>query len=433
MNPEIPAGFAVLCDLQGIVARVLRDNLALGERIAPGQTLTRLVDRGSLSKALSFLVEIKAQGATFDWEMNVAVGETMSDEGQSTLTLHFTGGVMAETLLIAGAASSQSALQLYAELLRLTHAPAARLRAAVQERVEAEHTQAEVGHGLYDDISRLNNELVNLQRELAKTNAQLEQRVAARTADLTQSNAALTQALCVQSGFLAAVSHELRTPLAAVLGLAETLQLGIYGPLTECQQKPVAMLLSSGQRLLALVTDVLDYTALEAGAVSLRRADTPVAEICQASLQAVQGVAATRQIRLTCQIAGALATVPADRQRLEQMLVKLLENAIKFTPEGGAVGLDVTGDVGRREVHFTVWDTGIGLAPEDQAGLFEPFTQVDSRLARNYEGAGLGLALVRRLVELHGGQVKAESDGPGKGSRFTVKLPWEAPADTARS
>jgi len=272
-------------------------------------------------------------------------------------------------------------------------------------------------------------------------NTDLEERVVVRTAELSarslelhQANEALTQALRVKSEFLAAMSHELRTPLSGVLGLTETLQLGIYGPLTPRQQKPLAMVQANGARLLRLVTDVLDYTALEAGAVPLRLPEIAVADVCQACLQAVHEAAGDRRLRLTCQISDAISIVLADRQRLEQMLVKLLENALKFTPEGGAAGLEVTGDAvasegGQRQSHFTVWDTGIGLAPEDQARVFEPFTQADSRLARQYEGAGLGLALVRRLAELHGGQVTVESDGvPGRGSRFTVSLPWERPA-----
>jgi signal transduction histidine kinase len=120
-----------------------------------------------------------------------------------------------------------------------------------------------------------------------------------------------------------------------------------------------------------------------------------------------------------------VTVLQADQRRLKQILVNLLGNAVKFTPEGGEVGLAISGDEKQRSVEFLVWDTGIGIAAEDLPRLFRDFVQLDARLARNYEGTGLGLALVRRLAELHGGQVRAESDGPGKGSRFTVSLPWE--------
>ena len=123
-----------------------------------------------------------------------------------------------------------------------------------------------------------------------------------------------------------------------------------------------------------------------------------------------------------------MSVLRADERRLKQILVNLLSNAVKFTPVGGRAGLTVSGDKQRRVVDFTVWDTGIGIAGTDLPRLFQDFVQLDTRLAREYEGTGLGLALVRRLAELHGGQVKAESDGPGKGSRFTVSLPWEPAA-----
>jgi len=269
-----------------------------------------------------------------------------------------------------------------------------------------------------------NAERRRAEAEVCSLIADLEERVEARTAELSRANAALAQALRVKDQFLATMSHELRTPLAAVLGLAEMLQKGLYGPLAETQQKPLALLLANSQRLLALVADVLDFSALEAGA-PLRLVDTRVAEVCHASLEAVRGAAAAKLIDLSCHIADAVTTVPADAQRLEQMLVKLLQNAIKFTPESGAAGLEVAGDADRQEVHFTVWDTGIGIAPADQARLFQPFVQLDASLARAYEGAGLGLALVRRLAELHGGRVTVESDGlPAQGTRFTVILPW---------
>ena len=270
--------------------------------------------------------------------------------------------------------------------------------------------------------------LARQAQELARANAELERRVEARTSDLRQANEALTRALRVKSEFLAAMSHELRTPLTGVLGMADALQAGVYGPLAEPQVRPMEMVRHSGQRLLELVTDVLDYTALDAG-LRLDLDDTPIEEVCGISLRAAQKAAQARQIRLTFQSTAAVATVWADAHRLKQMLLKLLQNAIKFTPEGGEAGLEVAdgpvaGDTPRPEVWFTVWDHGIGIAPADQARLFQPFVQLDSSLARQYEGAGLGLAMVRRLAELQGGRIRVASEGtPGLGARFTLCLP----------
>ena len=134
--------------------------------------------------------------------------------------------------------------------------------------------------------------------------------------------------------------------------------------------------------------------------------------------------AQAKRLRVSSSIDGAVGTILADERRLKQVLVNLLSNAVKFTPEGGSIGLDVRGDPDRRTVSFTVWDTGIGIRQEDMGLLFQPFRQIDSRLSRQYAGTGLGLALVRKISELHRGSVAVESE-PGRGSRFTVTIPWE--------
>jgi CheY-like chemotaxis protein len=234
--------------------------------------------------------------------------------------------------------------------------------------------------------------------------------------------------------FLASMSHELRTPLNAVLGVTSALEEGVYGSVNERQKRALDVITESGQHLLSLIADVLDLARLQAEQLSLRLAPVDLEEICAASLRLVQPSAQKRRIMLVSTRGGSTSMVVADARRLKQVLVNLLANAVKFTPEGGTVGLEVSSDEAERVVRFAVWDTGIGITPEDQARVFEPFVQVDSGLTRQYEGTGLGLALVTRLVALHGGTVAVESE-PGQGSRFTITLPWRTPDphDFARS
>ena len=246
-----------------------------------------------------------------------------------------------------------------------------------------------------------------------------------RAQELHRVNTQLAQAVRVKDEFLASVSHELRTPLTAILGLTESLQEDIYGPLTEQQQGVLHNIDQSGRHLLALITDILDVAKIEAGQFTLDLGPAAVDAVCQASLMLTKQKAQRKQIQITTAFDTAVKIIETDDRRLKQILVNLLDNAIKFTPEGGAVGLEVKGDAENKVIHFVVWDTGIGIAPADCSRLFKPFVQLDSRLARHYAGSGLGLVLVYRMAEMQGGSVTVASSGSG-GSRFTIALPWRA-------
>lgn len=224
------------------------------------------------------------------------------------------------------------------------------------------------------------------------------------------------------------MSHELRTPLNAILGMAEVLQDQVYGPLTPKQMKTTQTIEHSGRHLLSLINDILDLSKIGAGKLSLNPHPVVIKNVCEASLQFVKQMAHTSQIKLLTNYDNQAETLYADELRLKQILVNLLSNAVKFTPEGGRVGLDVRGDLANQVVYFTIWDTGIGIAQEDLNKLFQPFVQLDSRLSRAYSGTGLGLSLVYRLTEMHGGSIAVESE-IGQGSRFTVSLPWQLSID----
>jgi len=249
---------------------------------------------------------------------------------------------------------------------------------------------------------------------------------------LRHANAEMARALRMKDEFLANMSHELRTPLHGILAMSETLQEQIRGPLNERQHKAVRQIENSGRHLLELINDLLDLSKIEAGKLELDLGPAPVDDVCQASLQFVREMAFRKSIQMGYANALPGAQMVVDARRLKQMLVNLLSNAVKFTPEGGQVSLIVALDPGATLIHFAVQDTGPGITPADQARLFQPFTQLDSRLSRQYEGTGLGLALVKRLAEQHGGTVRLDSAGiPGQGSRFTITLPYAPPAEEA--
>lgn len=276
---------------------------------------------------------------------------------------------------------------------------------------------------LYEQAQQEIRERKRAEAALESERALLAQRVEERTADLTATNAELARAMRLKDEFLASMSHELRTPLNAILGISEALQEQVYGEVNEKQLRSLQRIEESGRHLLALINDILDLSKVEAGKVEMDFEPAAVESICQASLSFIKRDAQVKRLTLHYHRDENVTIVRADERRLKQILVNLLSNAVKFTPEGGEFGLEVQGDAAAEVVTFTVWDTGIGIKQEDMGRLFKPFVQLDSRLSRQYSGTGLGLSLVYRFAELHGGSVSLESE-PGQGSRFTVALPW---------
>jgi signal transduction histidine kinase/CheY-like chemotaxis protein len=260
------------------------------------------------------------------------------------------------------------------------------------------------------------------EAELRAIHTQLEQRVVERTLQLEDARLVAEKANLAKSDFLSTMSHELRTPLNAILGLSEALLEQVSGSLTPRQVKSITTISTSGTHLLTVINDILDLSKVESGKLELNPATVHVQEFCESCLLFVRTQAMQKNIGVAFDDAGSEAQFSADPKRLKQILVNLLTNAVKFTPAGGRIGLSVTSLAGENVVQFTVWDTGIGIAPENERKLFRAFSQIDSGLTRAQEGTGLGLVLVAKLVELHGGSVTLESK-LGQGSRFIVRLP----------
>jgi PAS domain S-box-containing protein len=249
---------------------------------------------------------------------------------------------------------------------------------------------------------------------------------------LESTNQELLRVTRLKDEFLATMSHELRTPLNAILGMSECLQEEIFGSLNERQSKSIGTIDRSGQHLLSLINDILDVSKIAAGKLELEISKVPISHLCNSSLAFVKQQADRKQIRLKIDLPTQIGEISVDRRRMVQVIINLLSNAVKFTPRGGSVTLgasiaaaDLTRSIQGDWICLSVTDTGIGISPADRDKLFQPFIQVDSSLNRQYEGTGLGLALVKQIVELHGGYVALESE-LGQGSCFRVYLPYTA-------
>lgn len=295
-----------------------------------------------------------------------------------------------------------------------------------------------------------------LQQELIERQ-QTQQQLTERNQQLAESNQKLAQATRLKDEFLANMSHELRTPLNAILGMTEGLHEAIFGSINMQQKKALQTIDRSANHLLDLINDILDVAKIESGQIELNCAATPVLLLCQSSLSFIKQQALKKNIHLEVKIPPQVPDVWVDERRIRQVLINLLTNAVKFTPEGGSVTLSVQRQLivqdppplqgitkvrvrrtpieqqlgiqlqsakfeVRNYLRIAVTDTGIGIPPHYLNKLFQPFVQIDSALNRQYTGTGLGLALVKRIVELHGGEVGVTST-EGVGSCFTIDLP----------
>jgi PAS domain S-box-containing protein len=277
-------------------------------------------------------------------------------------------------------------------------------------------TQAAGVLGVAVDITDLNR----IEEALKQSQVELETKVEARTRELKLAMQKAQEADQLKSAFLASMSHELRTPLNSIIGFTGLLLQGIVGPLNDEQQKQLGMVQKSARHLLSLINEVLDLSKIEAGQLEVAHKRFHVKEAIEKVMQTVGPLADKKSLALKAEVAPDVGQITGDRKRLEQILINLVNNAVKFT-EKGEVRVDCR--IAENRLVIKVTDTGIGIKPQDMNRIFQAFHQLDSGLARRYEGTGLGLHICRKLTQLLEGDISAESQGPGKGSTFTVRLP----------
>jgi signal transduction histidine kinase len=256
-------------------------------------------------------------------------------------------------------------------------------------------------------------------KELQIINREMEQRIIERTAQLDQAMRRAQEADRIKSAFLATMSHELRTPLNSIIGFTGIILQRLAGPINEEQEKQLQMVQNSSRHLLALINDILDISKIEAGQLSLSKSKFDLKQSLQKTASLIKPIADRKKLELRLLLPEAEKTICTDQRRFEQIIINLLNNAIKFTDQGH---IELKCIVANDTLSITVSDTGIGIESSDMEKLFQPFHQIDSGLTRKREGTGLGLNITRKLLDMMGGNISVKST-PDKGSDFTITLP----------
>ncbi len=287
--------------------------------------------------------------------------------------------------------------------------------------------------GIATDIT----ERKRAEEELIKHREHLEDLVKERTKELEVAKDQAEAANRAKSEFLANMSHELRTPLSAIIGFSDLMLMTMQDQLPEKSKEYIKDILDSGKRLLTLVRDILDLSQIETGEIEIKLSEVDVKEVIEQSLLLLKEKILKKGLKLTKEIADDIGTIKADGRKIKQALEHLISNAVKFTPDKGSISINAKisdcrfkvanlKDEHKKEnlkcVEISVSDTGIGISQEDKERLFKPFQQLDNVYTKRFAGAGLGLMLCRKTVELHGGSIEVESE-VDKGSTFTIKLP----------
>jgi signal transduction histidine kinase len=266
----------------------------------------------------------------------------------------------------------------------------------------------------------INQQILELNAALQEANKMLEQRVAERTTELQKALEKLTELNQLKANLISNVSHELRTPLAHMKGYLELIGDGDLGPLTEKQKQGLDVMQRASLRLEKLIEDLIEFSTASREGLTLRLAPLEISPLVRDVFAQSQEKARNKDVELALEIPDSLPEIFADGDRIRWVLVQLLDNAIKFTPEGGDVTLSVMPF--DKLVMFNVRDTGIGIPEDRQGELFEPFHQLDGSATRSYGGTGIGLALVKLILDSHGTDLKIKS-APGEGSQFGFVLP----------
>jgi signal transduction histidine kinase len=396
-------GIALLCDAEGRVQSVIHDSLGIASRLAPGTSLLQLADAVDAEKARHFLGMLQGRQAAFDWEITVALDGRLEP-------LHFAGGRVEDGYLVIVARTRDALGGLSEELMRINNEQMNSLRAAVKELSLHVRQGGSADDAMFDELSRVNNELANLQRQMAKANIEL--------ARLNEQ----------KNQLLGMAAHDLRNPLGVIMSYAKFLDRMAGARLDDKERQFIAQIGKSSQFMLRLLEDLLDVSQIESGKLLLARAPFELGAALEGNVELNRVLAGAKNIAIELERPAEPLWVEADATKIEQVLNNLISNAVKYSQPGTTVRVTLEADAGN--VSVRVRDQGQGIPEAELAKLFQPFSKTSVKSTGGEKSTGLGLAITRRIVEGHGGRIDVESR-VGEGSSFRFTLPRRTSPETS--
>ncbi len=394
-NSKILLGLVLLCDENGVIEKVIRDDFEISDKNTSGKTFSSFFSKELVAKALDFILSVKKNSVVFDYSLT-AKGRN------DVFPLYFTGFFVDQKVWVIGAVTPSTSLNFINQLQQINNEQANYIRSLVKNNYSLQENQSGNDNRLLDELSHLNNELINLQRELSKKNAEL-----ARLNEL-------------KNQFLGMAAHDIRNPLGIIMSFADFLEEETQDILSDEHRKFLNIINNTAEFLLKMIEDLLDISKIESGKLNLNLEQTDLIELAEKNVQLNNTLASKKGITIKLSFNKKPVMLLIDKQKIEQVFNNLLTNALKFSYQGSEVEMNIVKN--ENSVITEVVDNGVGIKANQLEAIFQPFSVASSKGTAGEKSTGLGLTIVKKIVEGHSGKINVEST-EGKGSRFYFELP----------
>jgi two-component system, OmpR family, sensor kinase len=394
-NSNSSKGIALLCQEDGLITSVLRDDFNIQKNTLKGKLFITVVHPDNRNDSLNFLLETQKQKISIAFRLKVVFE-------QKDYLLYLVGIHLLSEILIIGTETDKEAAEFANLLQEINNEQSNLIRQLLKKNLKKDNPVKTESELYFEEITHLNNELVNLQREMVRKNIELE-----RLNEL-------------MNRFLGMAAHDLRTPLGGIMNFSEFLLEELSGKLSEEHEKFLTIINNSAESMLKMVEELLDVSKIQSGRIDLKLSDFDLIKECKEQVELLRTISAKKSISINFSTTIPLLVINADKDKIDQVISNLVNNAIKFSFPESVINFQATKE--EHKVIISVTDTGKGIDPSFQLSLFTPFSRYSTKGTSGEHGTGLGLWIVKKIIEEHKGQLWFESE-PGKGSIFYFTLP----------